>query len=83
MFKDTKYAQAIRDYNTTNKDSSLLNFNKDDIIKLVDSSYTPEGWLNGILNDQQGLFPFEYVRPMHRLELCDLYQVDSEYLTFL
>ena len=68
--------QAIRDYNIKNADSSLLNFNKDEIIKLLENSYTPDGWLKGALNERQGLFPLEYVRPIHRIELCDLYKVN-------
>lgn len=81
ILKDTKYVQAIRDYCVKNKDTSLLGFVKNDIIKLVDTSYTPDGWLKGLLKDRQGLFPLEYVRPIHRLELGELYKNISATIT--
>jgi hypothetical protein len=75
--------QAVRDHftaknsNNSTEGSALLSFKKDDIIKLVEKSdrAPPDGWLNGSLNDQQGLFPLDYVRPVNRLELCDLNKV--------
>jgi hypothetical protein len=66
--------QAIRDY-ITNEDSSLLSFKKNDIIKIINKSYTPQGWLRGVLSGRKGLFPIEYVRPLPRSELTDLNKV--------
>jgi len=55
--------------------SSLLSFRQNDIIKLVNKSYTPHGWLRGCLNGKKGLFPIEYVKPVHRAELTDINKV--------
>ena len=68
--REIEFVQAIRDY-VTNGDSSLLSFHKGDIIKLASKSYTPRGWLRGVLNGHVGLFPVEYVRPIKRSELND------------
>jgi hypothetical protein len=57
--------------------SSLLSFRQNDIIKLVNKSYTPHGWLRGCLNGKKGLFPIEYVKPVHRAELTDINKVNG------
>lgn len=69
--------QATRDYltNANNNDPALLCFRQNDIIKLVNKSYTPHGWLRGYLNGKRGLFPIEYVKPVHRAELTDINKV--------
>jgi hypothetical protein len=36
------------------------------------TSYTPQGWLKGVLNNRRGLFPVEYVKQLSRVELNDL-----------
>ena len=72
--QETRYVQAVRDY-ITNEDGSLLSFRKNDVIKLVNKSYTPQGWLRGVLNGRKGLFPVEYVKPVGRLELTDISKV--------
>ena len=64
----------MKDY-ITNEDGSLLSFRKNDVIKLVNKSYTPQGWLRGVLNGRKGLFPIEYVKPVGRLELTDISKV--------
>ena len=74
--KEIKFVQATRDY-ITNEDNSLLSFRKNDIIKLVNKSYTPHGWLRGCFNGKKGLFPIEYVKPVHRAELNDITKVIS------
>jgi hypothetical protein len=71
--------QATRDYLTTSSatnDPALLSFRQNDIIKLVNKSYTPHGWLRGCLNGKTGLFPIEYVKPVHRAELTDINKVN-------
>jgi hypothetical protein len=65
--------QAIRDFKTNENDKSLLNFKKNEIIKLNNNANNvmpPKGWQNGILNEKKGLFPSEYVRPIDLN--CDL-----------
>jgi myosin XV len=47
----------------------LLSFKKDDIIKLISNSYTPDGWFRGEINNKQGLFPKEYVQSIDRLKI--------------
>lgn len=74
IYKDSKFVQAIRDY-ITNEDTSLLSFRKGDVIKLLNKSYTPHGWLRGMLNGRKGVFPVEYVRPIARSELFDFERV--------
>ena len=68
--------QATRDY-LTSEDPSLLNFRRNDIIKLVNKSYTPHGWLKGCLNGKKGMFPIEYVKPVNRTELNDINKVNN------
>lgn len=71
--------QAIRDYITT-EDSSLLSFRKNDIIRLVNKSYTPHGWLRGQLNGRKGLFPIEYVKYIGRYEPEEIRRPSIDYL---
>ena len=75
--KNIEFVQAIKDFLIKNEtDKSLLNFKKNDIIKLNNMSSSPSStslvatpppkcWYNGILNEKQGLFPIEYVRPVN------------------
>jgi myosin XV len=74
LLKESKFVQAVRDY-ITNEDTSLLSFRKGDVIKLLNKSYTPHGWLRGFLNGRKGVFPIEYVRPVARVELCNYNKV--------
>jgi hypothetical protein len=70
--------QAIRDFKTNENDKSLLNFKKNEIIKLNNTNNVmpPKGWQNGILNEKKGLFPSEYVRPIDLN--CDLRKETSK-----
>lgn len=64
LLKEMKFVQAIRDYITN--EESLLSFKRNDIIKIVNRNYTPQGWLRGELDGKKGLFPIEYVRSMSK-----------------
>jgi hypothetical protein len=64
LLKETKLVQAIRDYITN--EESLLSFKRNDIIKIVNRNYTPQGWLRGELDGKKGLFPVEYVRSVSK-----------------
>jgi len=59
-----RFVQAIRDYITN--EESLLSFKRNDIIKIVNKNYTPQGWLRGELDGKKGLFPIEYVRSVSK-----------------
>ncbi|XP_056017857.1 unconventional myosin-XV-like isoform X8 [Ostrea edulis] len=66
--KGNKYAMAVKDYIT--RESTLLSFRRNEIIKLLDPEMAlEEGWLYGSLNGMLGYFPAEYVRPLARHEV--------------
>nr|XP_034311051.1 unconventional myosin-XV isoform X10 [Crassostrea gigas] len=66
--KGNKYVIAIKEYIT--RESTLLSFRRNDIIKLLDPEMVlEEGWLYGSLNGMLGYFPAEYVRPLARHEV--------------
>lgn len=55
----TLLAQALCSW--TAKTDSHLNFNKDDVIQVLEQQ---ENWWLGKLNDEQGWFPKTYVKPI-------------------
>lgn len=44
----------------------MLCFKIGDIIKLLNKSYTPNGWLRGDINGRRGAFPAEYVQQINK-----------------
>ncbi|XP_041362375.1 unconventional myosin-XV-like isoform X3 [Gigantopelta aegis] len=71
--KGNKYVVATKDYVT--RESTLLSFQRGDIIKLVETEmHLDSGWLYGLLNGVVGLFPAEYVKPLarHEIETTDM-----------
>ncbi|XP_078318920.1 unconventional myosin-XV-like isoform X3 [Crassostrea virginica] len=66
--KGNKFVIAVKDYIT--RESTLLSFKRNDIIKLLDPEMVlEEGWLYGSLSGMLGYFPAEYVRPLARHEV--------------
>ncbi|XP_062594386.1 unconventional myosin-XV-like isoform X8 [Saccostrea cucullata] len=66
--KGNKYVIAVKDYIT--RESTLLSFARNEVIKLLDPEMAlEEGWLYGSLNGMLGYFPAEYVRPLARHEV--------------
>ncbi len=70
---------ALRDCLTNEVDKSVLNFKKNDVIKLV-NNHQKTGMISGVLNSRQGCFPFDYVRPMTRDERYNLKKSNREHV---
>uniref|UniRef100_A0AAX7VJG8 Osteoclast-stimulating factor 1 n=1 Tax=Astatotilapia calliptera TaxID=8154 RepID=A0AAX7VJG8_ASTCA len=64
----TLLAQALCSW--TAKTDSHLNFNKDDVIQVLEQQ---ENWWLGKLNDEQGWFPKTYVKPIGEDEGSNLF----------
>lgn len=54
----TLFCRAIYDYEA--QDASALSFRKDDIIEVL--TQQPSGWWDGLLGDERGWFPSNYVK---------------------
>ncbi|KAM5535086.1 hypothetical protein V8D89_011314 [Ganoderma adspersum] len=57
QYISTFFCRALYDYQTN--DSSSLSFHKDDIIEVL--TRLESGWWDGLLNDERGWFPSNYV----------------------
>ncbi|KAI1790116.1 ras GEF, partial [Ganoderma leucocontextum] len=57
QYTSTFFCRALYDYQTN--DSSSLSFNKGDIIEVL--TRLESGWWDGLLNDERGWFPSNYV----------------------
>ncbi len=57
-YNSTFFCRALYDYQT-NDSSSSLSFNKGDIIEVL--TRLESGWWDGLLNDERGWFPSNYV----------------------
>ncbi|RDB17922.1 Cell division control protein 25 [Hypsizygus marmoreus] len=53
----TLFCRALYDYNA--QDASALSFRRDDIIEVL--TQQPSGWWDGLLGDERGWFPSNYV----------------------
>ena len=60
QFISTFFCRALYDYQTN--DSSSLSFRKGDIIEVL--TRLESGWWDGLLNDERGWFPSNYVVPI-------------------
>lgn len=56
----TFFVRALYDYQST--DASSLTFHKDDLIEVL--TQLPTGWWDGLLDDERGWFPSNYVTPV-------------------
>ena len=59
IFQEGKYVRAMYDYIT--QESTLLNFKKGDVVKVIDKPDLEIGWLFGVCAGRTGYFPTEYV----------------------
>ena len=60
----TFFCRALYDYKSP--DSSSLSFSRGDIIEVLTQLET--GWWDGLLNDERGWFPSNYVQPISEQE---------------
>ena len=60
QYTSTFFCRALYDYQAD--DPSYLPFHKDDIIEVL--TRLESGWWDGLLNDQRGWFPSNYVIPI-------------------
>ncbi|KIO17690.1 hypothetical protein M407DRAFT_246673 [Tulasnella calospora MUT 4182] len=63
--EETFFVRALYDYQST--DFSALPFFRGAFIEVL--SQLPSGWWDGLLGDQRGWFPSNYVRPVTEAEL--------------
>lgn len=60
----TFFVRALYDYQST--DASSLTFHKDDLIEVL--TQLPTGWWDGLLDDERGWFPSNYVTVLNDQE---------------
>ncbi|KAG8942284.1 hypothetical protein FRC00_011931, partial [Tulasnella sp. 408] len=66
MLEETFFVRALYDYESA--DYSALPFPRGAFIEVL--SQLPSGWWDGLLGDQRGWFPSNYVRPVTEAELA-------------
>ncbi|KAG9039150.1 hypothetical protein FS837_001067 [Tulasnella sp. UAMH 9824] len=66
MLEETFFVRALYDYHSN--DHSALPFLRGSFIEVL--SQLPSGWWDGLLGDQRGWFPSNYVRPVTEAELA-------------
>ena len=64
QYLTTFFCRALYDYRST--DSSSLSFVRGDIIEVL--TQLESGWWDGLLNDERGWFPSNYVQPITEQE---------------